>query len=294
MHGSQWQWRFIMLRTIFGCLVALTLGLPGVACSDDDTGGGGDTDAINEVGDQGIDPLTDPDGEADPIVDPEPDPQEDVEADGDEDPVEDAADAWVSDVPLAELPIQVPEVHTFTCEDAGTDLVEITDPELVCQFQYGDIIGVAYVQATPVSLNPLCVPQFEAGAASIWVHERGVLTQVNGTYDWGGRHHNPYFTFEYQDLVFKYHSSSTGFGFHACAPPDCLIVCDDGTTCTSEDEAIEDGCQREAGGPPPSIPMFCVEVNADGTVPPFVDLWTLPETTWGALPCRGDLGSILW
>jgi hypothetical protein len=82
--------------------------------------------------------------------------------------------------------------------------------------------------------------------------------------------------------------SSIWVGGRPCAVPDCLLPCDPGTTfetCDAYSGYSFDGCERVSGGPPPPLPVICVPLNADGTVPPLLDPWT---TDPPVLPCDPD------
>jgi hypothetical protein len=283
---------FIMRRTTrIACLLSISCLLC-PACSDDEASGGSDAEIDDEGSDQ---PVQDSDADVDAApVDGEDQPVQDADVD--------AAPDGDEDVLLTELPIRIPQTRQVPGVDwqGLTFYREYPDMDALCQFRYGDIDGLFYLQATPVSLNALQMPEFDDASTRGWVQNGGTVTEVDTVYNWGGRHHLDWFTLVYRDVGYRYSHSSIGSGVRTCGSPDCLIVCREGTSCESTDEVAEDGCYRPnpvdgVSAPAPSLPRDCVWINADGTVPPFEDRWDLPaESQRTPLPCSGDDGSMHW
>jgi hypothetical protein len=191
--------------------------------------------------------------------------------------------------PMVEFPIRQPESHDFTCEDGPTTF---WDTDHLCSVPIADATVEVYIQATPTACNPngySSTPVFENPA--VYYRRDGEVHPTEGAYEWGGGHHNDAIKFLLDGVRYVIWHSSTGFGWRACAPPDCLLPCNAGTTfdtCDYLGGFSVDGCAREAGGPPPPMPVICVTVNADGSVPELLDPWVAHSGDATLLPCLGD------
>jgi hypothetical protein len=89
---------------------------------------------------------------------------------------------------------------------------------------------------------------------------------VDAAYDFGGNHHNDYFSITLSGVRYTWDHSSYGYGFRSCQPPDCLKR-EEGTDYT-------DGCQPER-----TLPEACIEVA--NPLAELVDTFEL---------CAGDPG----
>ncbi|MCP4111983.1 MAG: hypothetical protein GY749_41720 [Desulfobacteraceae bacterium] len=170
--------------------------------------------------------------------------------------------------------VRQPQNRTIDCCGDSRDYWDI---DTVCHFQYGSIDAEIYVQATPTTC-PYC-PGWGIAAydTEAWIKRDETISKFDAVYDFGGGHHNDSITFELEGKEFKLYHSSFGFGWRSCYSPDCMQVGD------------EDGCQRQACSDRPALPVACMRVQADGTVPELVNPWEeqgyedIP-----ALPCLGD------
>jgi hypothetical protein len=162
------------------------------------------------------------------------------------------------------------------------------DADAVCHFVYEDIDLELYIQATPVACEQSWMSQFTYETTG-YVRVDGAVSLVEADYNFGGRHHNDFITFRYEGQTYTLHQGSLGFGFRACAPPNCILLCEGEEPCDWYGGTTVDGCERSEGGPPPPLPVTCVVVNADGTVPPLLDPWTSQGGEDPLLPCRGDM-----
>ena len=128
----------------------------------------------------------------------------------------------------------------------------------------------SYIQATPVTCTMMWgpIPEYSVKA---WLSnlQEEVVPLENPGYDFGGNHRNDSFWFSFDGKKLTYDHSSFGFGWRACQPMDCMrISTSDGAT------VLQDGCTMER-----TIPVTCVAVDPDGTVPELLDNFE---------PCAGD------
>lgn len=211
--------------------------------------------------DTATDPGTDPGRE---------DVDTDVPFDGAQDepadlPVDVPADAS-TDVPPVPGPcgfmIRVPQTLTIPFEMMPGDPPSTQDmpqTDHVCTFKYDTKEGCFYVQASPVEWIGWAGPTYRTDG--FWTSFDDVVAPVaDSTYSWGGNHHNDSVTFPLDGSSFRAYHSTMGFGGRSCQPMDCLqVYAADGTT------LVQDGCD----GLTRTLPIACVIVNADGTVPDF-------------------------
>jgi hypothetical protein len=234
-------------------LIGLAILLAASGCSDDDGQGNDNHDANVDPTDAGVhDAAVDPDGGT-----------------------------------QTEFPIRRPASHDFTCTDGPATF---WDTDHLCAVPIEDATVELYIQATPTACNPngySSTPIFADPA--VYYRRGGEVFPTEGAYDWGSGHHNDAIKFFLDGVLYVIWHSSIGWGWRSCAPPDCLLQCNPGTTyetCDYLGGYSVDGCAREAGGPPPPLPVICVLVNADGSVPDLVDPWSGEDSL---LPCGGDM-----
>ncbi|MGC4117422.1 MAG: hypothetical protein QM765_23250 [Myxococcales bacterium] len=155
--------------------------------------------------------------------------------------------------------VRKPVMRTIPCQaNTGCTTEELPDHDHVCTLVHGTLDGFLYVQATPVEERGFAGgPRYETAGA--WVSVGGVATFVSATYDSGGNHRNDWITFEYQGQSYKTYHSSFGWGWRVCQPMDCLQL-------LSGETVTEDGCTKDR-----TLPIVCVDVADDGTIPPLVD-----------------------
>ena len=147
--------------------------------------------------------------------------------------------------------MKMPLERTLDC--AGTPQAFL-DANWLCTFDYGGTTGMVYAAATPVSCIETMsyIPTFEA-VGQIWID--GTVTDLdNVAYDWGGNHHNDQVDLDWNGQHYTYSHSSFGFGWRSCQNMDCLVVT------TLDGTSVQDGCGCDR-----SLPIVCVEVQADGS-----------------------------
>ena len=268
-----------MVTRRFGLVLVIA-----VACGGGGSGGGGQ-DAVEGAPDVTIDVLetTDPGPvdatpdvveavDAKPEVPPEvvPDSAEAVEV------VPDATDQGPAEAEVVTPDAQDPGPEAEAIDVApdstpanyGFDIrlpqehpdVGYPDQDYVCTFVYapGSLNGYFYIQVTPTSCGAVmggCDTKIDGS----WVSIGGVVSAVQVTYEWNPPHHNDTIAVTYGDKVYTYGHSTIGYGAFHCMPPDCLSVTQGGS-------AVENGCT-----PARTLPVVCVLVNSDGTIPSLVD-----------------------
>ena len=159
--------------------------------------------------------------------------------------------------------IRRPQLRTVPCEGmfcgpSGT--TDAPDKDFVCTLDHGNYRGkYVYVQARPTRYGGFNGLQYMVDGA--FLSDGTTATPADAIYDFGGNHANDNITLTLPTVVYRYSHSSYGFGFRKCQPMDCLQVhAPGGATPT------EDGCTRDR-----TLPVVCVEVVDDGTVPELVD-----------------------
>lgn len=258
-----------------GCLGILMVAfLTVVSC---DSSGGGDArdlftpDVPTEAGDPGVDPNS-VDVPAEVPADLPTDLLSDL-------PVDTIAPDVPADLPIdiqMDVPVDVtpitspcgfdlraPQIMTvpfapmFEGDPATTQDMPQTDH--VCTFKYGAIEGCFYVQASPEKCEGMKGCTYVTDG--FWTSFDDVVAKVDGAiYSWGGNHHNDSVTFTLDGNNFNSYHSTMGFGGRSCQPMDCLQVL--GSDMITVQENGCDGLTR-------TLPIACVIVNPDGTVPPF-------------------------
>jgi hypothetical protein len=169
----------------------------------------------------------------------------------------------VPDPPTApdRFTLRVPQWHEFP---AGTAQVRRRDEDTVCSIAFQSFCALLYLQATPAGAS-YADPFHTDGA---WVLSDGTVTPVVAVYNPGFPHPNPFVTLTVGGTDFVLDHSSFGCYYRSCQPMDCLEVLD------PDGRLAFNGCT-----PDRTIPLTCVRVNDDGTLPPLVDTFH---------PCPGD------
>lgn len=164
--------------------------------------------------------------------------------------------------------MRTPGTHRLPCEDlefsCTSEHFEAFDKDYVCTLSIDGHDAVVYVRATPTAVNTGGFPFPVYDEVKGFVAEDGSIVEVPAAYDYGGNHHNDLLTITLGGVRYTWDHSSYGYGFRACAPPDCLK--------REEGDAYTDGCQPER-----TLPEACIAV-AD-PLPELVDTF---ET------CPGD------
>ena len=263
-----------MLRKPIFIVIVLAAALC-FACNDNpDTEEGAVAD-----GDMSEDDGSDGDGDA-------------IDGDATDDESEDVTDGDdENDTELTEFQIRVPDPAALSCEDPDMGFIsDWRQIDHVCSIHNAALDAEIYVQANPVE----CL-LFDTAAYSVtnaWIQIDGEISGLSAAYDYGYRHHNDFITFQLNGRKHIIWHSSIGWGFRACYRPDCMVICDEGTDCVhgTETDVQQDGCEREAGSGPPPLPVICVEVLPDGSVPELLDPWTEHdgEPDYPRLPCLGE------
>lgn len=178
---------------------------------------------------------------------------------------EDAASADAGHTEAFGFQLRVPGVHSIPCVGGGNaglctnGMIEFPDRDYVCTLRYQSLEAYLYVQATPTQYVEFMGPGFRTEGA--WLSDGVTVEPVTASYDWGGGHHNEAIVLDLPEQRFQYWHSSFGFGFRACHPPDCLDVYAPGSS-----DLVQSGCSPER-----ALPVVCVAVREDGTLPALVD-----------------------
>lgn len=165
--------------------------------------------------------------------------------------------------PVLGFTIRRPQLRTVPCDGmfcgpSGTS--DATDKDFVCTLDHGNYRGkYLYVQGRPTRFGGFNGLQYTVDGA--FLSDGTTATPADAIYDFGGNHANDNITLTLPAVVYRYSHSSYGFGFRKCQPMDCLQVYAPGAATPSED-----GCTHDR-----TLPVICVEVLEDGTVPELVD-----------------------
>lgn len=157
--------------------------------------------------------------------------------------------------------IRTPKEREVPQEGMGGEntTIKMWDKDHVCTLKYKELDGFFYIQANPIKVKMMFGTIYETQGA--WVSFNGKVESVPGIYDGGGNHQNDWAKLSYGGYDIKYYHSSFGFGFRACQPMDCLQIFEPGGA-----SPIDDGCTKDR-----TIPIVCVEVQHDGSVPELKD-----------------------
>ncbi len=172
--------------------------------------------------------------------------------------------------------------RTLQCRETS---VPSLDLDLVCESDNDSLLASVYVQSKPVSCGALSAINYTVESAWIKTSE-GIQPLSQVIYDGGGNHRNDRITFAWKGKFFSFYHSSFGFGWRACASPDCMQICQDKECRT----ILYDGCHRATCASPPALKVRCAKVKLDGTVPARLDPWAKQEgvANYPLLPCGGD------
>lgn len=259
--------------------VAGILWLTAFSCSDSSSPADGDTEADSEQSADG-DSDTPVDGDSDVVVD------------GDSE----AADG--ESVLFDGFSLRIPQSRSLTCsDDQAAGGQPWYDVDYVCRVAYESLEVELYLQATPSDCYSFGAPIFVADHQRLWIKQNGAISEAPSgsfVYDYGGRHHNDSLSFTVAGQHYTLWHSSMGWGGRVCTSPDCLLICKEGLSCAwgETDSIAVNGCSREAGSGAPATKILCEQVAADGSVPAFLDLWSVSDGSTDAplLPCGGDSG----
>ena len=188
----------------------------------------------------------------------------------------------------SKMSIRKPTKREVTCDGKKSSFWET---DFMCTLKTKTLDTKLYVQSTPTGCRRamFAIPTFDGGTKA-WIKEGEKWVPVKAKYDYGGGHNNDWIGLYYKDTSYILHHSSMGFGWRACTPPDCVKVCKKETYCSSPENTIENGCARKTGGGPPPLPIICVKINTDGSVPEMLDPWKKHpgKSKYPLLPCKGD------
>lgn len=155
---------------------------------------------------------------------------------------------------------RTPKSSDLQCRMSNT--VSFTQKDWICSFDYQELHGYFYLQATPEECIEIMSPTAVFSIDKAELYLGGTLHGISSAaYNWGGNHQNDHITFKYNDMVFKYYHSSFGFGWRQCQPMDCMqVYASDSTT------LIADGCTAER-----TLPAVCRMADSTGTFAEFTD-----------------------
>jgi hypothetical protein len=178
--------------------------------------------------------------------------------------------------------IRKPVAITIPC---GTTTAQEYQMDMVCESDNSELQAAIYMQSRPTSCGPMSAVTYTVEKGWIQTAE-GVVALEQMSYDGGGNHKNDRISFLWRGKYYSFYHSSIGFGFRACASPDCMQICQD-LECRN---VAMDGCVRPSCKSPPHLDVRCAVVKSDGTVPERVDAWTtkVPGYDVYQLPCAGD------
>lgn len=152
--------------------------------------------------------------------------------------------------------VRVPQARQV---DIGGLVASVWDADRVCTLVYQQIDGHTYVQLTPTATMAGKNQRYRVDGA--WVSADEQVTAVTGYY-MAGNHWATSMEVVYDGQRFRYyHSSFLDVYGTPCHDYDCLQVWD-----VAGATLIENGCTAER-----TLPIVCVHVAHDGTVPPLVD-----------------------
>lgn len=178
------------------------------------------------------------------------------------DDVSDETNDSDSEIPVG-FEVRKPQERTVSCD--GEELT-LMDMDWICTFDHNGKSGFVYIQSNMTSCEVIMSASPVFTSAGSWISIDGEISETTAAnYDWGGNHHNDFLEFTYSGTKYKYYHSSFGYGWRSCQNMDCIQV---------GDPVTEDGCTKER-----TLPAVCQQVQADGTVGSFKDLFE---------PCAGD------
>ncbi len=157
--------------------------------------------------------------------------------------------------------MRVPQSRALPCADEGMcpdGTYNAPDVDHVCTLSVGGHDAVVYVAATPTGIGGTFFPLPIYDDVHAYLVEGGgaVVALTDAAYDYGGNHHNDFFSVVVEGARYTWDHSSYGFGFRACQEPDCVKIEADG--------GLVDGCQ-----PTRTLAEACILVAEP--LPPLVD-----------------------
>jgi len=184
----------------------------------------------------------------------------------------------IPDAPVADVPaddeggdiddhgflVRVPREHTVPIEVSGgqTGWSQAWDLDWMCTFRHASVDATFYLQDRPLKDRGWILGGIIWQTAGAWMAIDGQVIAVDAQYDSGGNHRNDWIRLDYQGAVYRYYHSSMGISWRKCQAMDCLQVLDPADDLT----VLEDGCTSDR-----TLPVWCVQIGADGSVPPLDD-----------------------
>lgn len=165
--------------------------------------------------------------------------------------------------------VRQPQTRTIECSVTMTEDLpaqQVSDADQVCTFSYDGVTGYVYLEATVVDCEYYyaLVGEFSARA---WLSIDGQITELeDARYSVNGDHFTDVLTFDHAARSYQYWHSSFAQYYRSCQPMDCLRVYDAATGVHDATTLVADGCMTER-----TLPVVCVAVEPDGTVPPLED-----------------------
>jgi hypothetical protein len=160
--------------------------------------------------------------------------------------------------------IRVPRQHQVPTEGPGgqTGFTELWDQDWVCTLRHDGVDATVYARFEPLKDKGLVFGGAVYQSDGAWVSSGGVVTPAIASYDAGGNHQNDWMLVTWGGATVRYyHSSFDGAAWRKCQPMDCLqVLAADGVT------FAENGCTSDR-----TLPVVCVVVAQDGTVPDLTD-----------------------
>lgn len=185
------------------------------------------------------------------------------------------------DAPILEnpwgFPLRQPEIRTLDCSVKMVDDLpaqQVADADQICTFSYEGVTGHIYLEATVVDCEYYyaLVGYFSSRA---WLSVDGVVIPLEDPlYTLNGDHFTDSLSFTHAGRDYQYWHSSFAMYYRSCQPMDCMRVFDGATGVHDATTILEDGCTTDR-----TLPVVCVAVRPDGTVPPLQDAFA---------PCPGS------
>ena len=157
--------------------------------------------------------------------------------------------------------VRVPRQHTVPTEVSGgqTGWSQAWDLDWMCTFRHAGVDATFYLQDRPLKDGGWILGGIIWQTAGAWMAIDGRVVAVDAQYDSGGNHRNDWTRVDFRGAVYRYYHSSMGISWRKCQAMDCLQVLDPADDLT----VLEDGCTSSR-----TLPVWCVQVGQDGSVPP--------------------------
>jgi|WetSurMetagenome_2_1015567.scaffolds.fasta_scaffold158506_1 hypothetical protein len=189
------------------------------------------------------------------------------------------------DTAIASFPIRKPQSYDKVQEFEPLNYYtrKVWDADYVCDCQKTELNANIYIQVSPIAQDTFFTPPWQPKyyhVVNAWIIKDGILQTLDTAgYDPGGNHGNEALWFGFKGKYYTTGYSSMSWGGRRCNTPDCLKI----FVGLPFSAIAQNGCARLACIDRPSLPVSCVRVNSDGTVPKFVDFYEADS-----LPCKGD------